>query len=147
VDLSKAPFSANTATETDQDYIHLRYADVLLMYAEAKNEVSGPDDAIYDAIDEGRGRTGINMPGVDRTRYTNKESQRDFLRHERRIELALEGQRYNDLKRWNIAHIKLPTMKTPAGTPLVFEQKNYLLPFQISELDNNPKLIPNPGYN
>jgi starch-binding outer membrane protein, SusD/RagB family len=58
----------------------------------------------------------------------------------------LEGQRYNDLKRWNIAHIKLPTLKSPAGTPLVFDVKNYTLPFLQYELDNNPNLTQNTGY-
>lgn len=146
VDLSKAPFTTATATTTDQDFIHLRYADVLLMYAEAKNEVSGPDATIYNAINSVRGRTDINMPNVDQAKYNSKESLRDYIRHERRVEFAFEGQRYNDLKRWQIAHIKLPTLKTPSGTPLVFETKNYLLPFQQSELDNNPQLIQNEGY-
>jgi hypothetical protein len=146
VDLSRAPFAAATATSSDQDMIHLRYADVLLMYAEAKNEVSGPDATIYAALNLVRGRTGINMPAVDQARYDTKDELREFIRHERRIELALEGQRYNDLKRWNIAHIKLPTLQTPSGTPLVFDVKNYVLPFPQSELDNNPNLVQNTGY-
>lgn len=146
VDLSRAPFSNATATQTDQDYVHLRYADILLMYAEAKNEVSGPDETVYNAIDAVRGRTGIAMPPTDRTKYDTKEELRDYIRHERRVEFALEGQRYNDLKRWNIAHIKLPTLTTPANIPLKFETKNYLLPFQQSELDNNRQLVQNDGY-
>jgi hypothetical protein len=146
VDLSRAPFTAATATQTDQDYIHLRYADVLLMYAEAKNEVSGPDATVYAAINLVRARPGINMPPVDQAKYDTKDKLREYIRHERRVEFALEGQRYNDLKRWNIAHIKLPTLKTPAGTPLVFLTKNYVLPFPQSELDNNPFLVQNPDY-
>ena len=146
VDLSRAPFTAATATQTDQDYIHLRYADVLLMYAEAKNEVSGPDATVYAAINQVRARPGINMPPVDQAKYDTKDKLREFIRHERRVEFALEGQRYNDLKRWNIAHIKLPTLKTPSGTPLVFLTKNYVLPFPQSELDNNPFLVQNPDY-
>ncbi len=146
VDLSLAPFSSNTATVTDQDYIHLRYADVLVMYAEAKNELSGPDASVYSAIDEVRGRTGINMPPVDRLRYDTKEELREYIRHERRVEFALEGQRYNDLKRWRIAHLKLPTLKTPGGAPLVFELKNYALPLPAQEMDTNPNLEPNPDY-
>jgi len=146
VDLSITPFTSNTATVTDQDYIHLRYADILLMYAEAKNEATGPDATVYAAINQVRGRTGIAMPAVDQTKYGTKEKLRDYIRHERRVEFAMEGQRYNDLKRWKIAHIKLPTLKTPTNTPLVFDLKNYILPFQTSELDNNPKLIQNEGY-
>jgi starch-binding outer membrane protein, SusD/RagB family len=145
VDLSRAPFKPSTTpTQTDQDYIHLRYADVLLMYAEAKNEVSGPDATVYDALDQVRQRA--NMPKTDQSKYNTQATLRDYIRHERRIELALEGQRYNDLKRWNIAHIKLPTLKSPAGTPLVFDVKNYTLPFLQYELDNNPNLTQNTGY-
>lgn len=146
VDLAQAPFTAQTATTTDQDFIHLRYADVLLMYAEAKNELSGPDGSVYTAINQVRGRSGISMPDVDQTKYNTKETLREYIRHERRIEFALEGQRYNDLKRWEIAHVKLPTLKTPTNTPLVFEIKNYILPFQSSELDNNSQLKQNEGY-
>ncbi len=146
VDLSKAPFTSATAIQTDQDYVHLRYADILLMYAEARNEQSGPDPTVYDAIDQVRGRNGIGMPPVDRERYDTRETLREYIRRERRIELALEGQRYNDLKRWNIAHIKLPTLITPAGIPLRFDPKNYVLPFQQSELDNNPLLVQNEEY-
>jgi starch-binding outer membrane protein, SusD/RagB family len=146
VDLSKAPFTTATATQTDQDFIHLRYADVLLMFAEAKNEVSGPDATVYAAMNQVRARTGINMPPVDQVKYNTQAKLRDYIRHERRVEFAFEGQRYNDLKRWNIAHIKLPTLTSPSGVPLRFETKNYLLPFSQSELDNNPQLVQNTGY-
>jgi len=146
VDLSRAPFATTTASLTDQDYVHIRYADVLLMYAEAKNEATGPDATVYAAINQVRARVGIGMPATDQVKYNTKEKLRDYIRHERRVEFALEGQRYNDLKRWNIAHIKLPTLKTPSNVPLVFDTKNYLLPFQQSELDNNPQLRQNEGY-
>jgi hypothetical protein len=145
VDLSRLPFKPSTTpNQTDQDYIYLRYADVLLMYAEAKNEVSGPDATVYDALNQIRERA--RMPDVDQSRYNTQSLLRDYIRHERRIELALEGPRYFDLRRWNIAHVKLPTLKTPAGTPLVFDQKFYTLPFLQYELDNNPALVQNPGY-
>jgi hypothetical protein len=145
VDLSRAPFlPSTTPNQSDQDLVHLRYADVLLMYAEAKNEVSGPDASVYDAIDQVRQRVG--MPKTDQAKYNTKELLREYIRHERRIELALEGVRHFDLRRWKIAHIKLPTLQTPAGTPLVFDPKYYMLPFLQYELDNNPALVQNPGY-
>lgn len=144
VDLSRAPISAATAPSSDQDYIHIRYADVLLMYAEAKNEAGGPDETVYEALDRIRDR--VDMPPVDQTEYGTKETLRDYIRRERRVELALEGQRYADLKRWEIAHTKLPALQTPDGTPLKFELKNYLLPFPQSELDANPSLEQNEGY-
>ena len=78
-----------------------RYADVLLMYAEAKNEATGPEASIYDALDSIRVRAG--MPVVDRVRYSSKEDLREFIRNERRVELAGEGLRYFDIIRWRIA--------------------------------------------
>ncbi|MEX2565667.1 MAG: RagB/SusD family nutrient uptake outer membrane protein [Cyclobacteriaceae bacterium] len=146
IDFEHAPFNYGKANLTDQDYIHIRYADVLLMYAEATNEVSGPDATVYGALDEIRARPGVNMPPVDQSKYNTKDLLRDYIRRERRVELALEGQRYFDLKRWNIAHIKMPTINNPAGIPLKFEQHHYLLPFPQYELDVNAQLEQNPGY-
>ncbi|ULQ51961.1 RagB/SusD family nutrient uptake outer membrane protein [Flavihumibacter fluvii] len=146
VDLSRAPFSYSKQDQYDEDYVHIRYADILLMYAEAKNEADGPDGSVYDALDQVRARAGVNMPPVDRAAYSTKETLRDYIRHERRIELALEGQRYFDLKRWHTAHIVLPKLKTPGGVQLVFEEKHYLLPFPQAERDINPNLDQNPGY-
>jgi hypothetical protein len=77
------------------------------MFAEAKNEVSGPDATVYAAINQVRVETGIAMPAVDQVKYNTQVKLRDYIRHERRVEFAFEGQRYNDLKRWNIAHIKI----------------------------------------
>ena len=102
IDLSKLPFDRTKTPLTDQNIIHMRYADVLLMYAEAKNEVSGPDATIYKALNDIRSRTSVNMPPVDQAVYNTKDKLRDFILHERRIELALEGNRYYDLKRRNL---------------------------------------------
>lgn len=144
-DFSHAPFSyANT--NSDQDMVSIRYADVLLMYAEAKNEADGPDASVYAALDEVRSRADVQMPPVNQGKYNTKDLLRDFIRHERRVELALEGHRYFDIKRWGIAQTKLPTLKNPGGVPLVFEQKHYLFPFPQAELDNNPELVQNTGY-
>lgn len=145
VHMSHFPLSYSR-TDSDQDMVWTRYADVLLMYAEAKNEASGPDPSIYDILDQIRSRPGVNMPPVDRAKYNSKELLRDYIRHERRIELALEGYRYFDLKRWEIIDTKMNTLKNPAGIPLKFEQKHYLWPFPQSELDNNPNLVQNDGY-
>ncbi|MEG3656761.1 RagB/SusD family nutrient uptake outer membrane protein [Arenibacter palladensis] len=146
VDYSRAPFSYSQYNLGDQDYVHIRYADVLLMYAEAKNEASGPDLSIYAALDEIRKRPDVNLPPVDQSKYNTQDLLREYIRHERRVELALEGQRYFDLKRWNIAHVVMPEVENPAGVPLAFEQKHYFLPFQQFELDANEKLKQNPGY-
>lgn len=146
VDRSRLPFSYSKANLTDQAMIHIRYADVLLMYAEATNEATGPDASVYDAINQVRGRPGVNMPPVDQTKYNNQASLRDYIRHERRVEMALEGERFFDIRRWHIAHIKLPSITNPAGVPMKFDEKNYLLPFPQSEIDINPQLTQNNGY-
>ncbi|CAL1521262.1 RagB/SusD family nutrient uptake outer membrane protein [Chitinophaga sp. MM2321] len=134
------------AYRNDWDFVLLRYADVVLMYAEAQNEASGPDASIYSAINEVRSRPGVNMPSIDQSKYKTKELVRDYIRHEREIEFPIEGIRYFDLKRWHIAHTLLPTIKDAGGNFLVFDQRQYLWPFPQSELDNNDKLEQNPGY-
>ncbi|WP_072995380.1 RagB/SusD family nutrient uptake outer membrane protein [Pseudozobellia thermophila] len=146
VDLAVMPLTSEDAFESDNDFVHLRYADILLMYAEAKNEASGPDGSVYNALDEVRGRSGVNMPAVDRTMYADQGSLREFIRNERRVELALEGHRYFDLKRWGIAKEKLDGMPTTGGNIMVFKDHFYKLPFPQSELDSNPELVQNEGY-
>lgn len=143
VDKSQLPIA--TSTQSDQDYVHLRYADVLLMYAEATNEVSGPDQSVYDAINKIRSRTGVEQPDIEEGQ--TQDEMRETIRHERRIELALEGFRYYDLKRWQIAHTVMPEVLDAAGATIVFENpKHYLWPYQESELELNPNLVPNPDY-
>lgn len=147
IDLSKLPFDRSKTPLTDQNIVHIRYADVLLMYAEAKNEVSGPDASIYAALNQIRQRTSVDLPAVDQTVYNTQEKLRDFILHERRIELALEGHRYYDLKRRNLMESKLAPLKNPGGAQLVFGEKGNVLPFSQSELDRNKQLVQNPGYN
>ena len=88
IELSKAPFTKAGFADNDQDMVWLRYADVLLMYAEAKNEASGPDASVYNAINQVRARPGINMPPVDQTRYNSKDLLRQYIRDERRVEFG-----------------------------------------------------------
>ncbi|MBS1575170.1 MAG: RagB/SusD family nutrient uptake outer membrane protein [Bacteroidetes bacterium] len=146
LDFKLLPFDRSKIPLTDANIIHIRYADVLLMYAEAKNEESGPDATIYSALNQIRSRAGVNMPPVDEATYNTMDKLRDFIRHERRVELALEGHRYFDLKRWGLMSDKLSALKNPAGTPLVFGEKNNVLPFNQNELDKNPQLVQNTGY-
>ncbi len=84
----------------------IRYAEVLLSYLEAKIEAGEPiTTALLDeTINKVRGRSSVNMPLVTET---NPDKLRAILRNERRVEFALEGIRYWDLLRWNIAHEKL----------------------------------------
>lgn len=131
---------------SDQDHILLRYAGVLLMYAEAKNEIDGPDESVYNAINAVRAREGVNMPPLPDG--LSKSEMRERIMNERRVEFGLEGMRYFDLRRWKTAETVLPQLTEPqSGLPLVFEApKHYLFPFPESELLKNPNLVQNPGY-
>lgn len=139
---SKDIYPISYANKTDWDAVLLRYAEVLLIYAEAQNESNGPDQSVYDAVNKVRQRVG--MPPIPSG--LSKEQLRDRIRHERRIELAYEGKRFLDLKRWKIAHIVIPQIVDPSGIQHVFTEKHYLLPIPQIEIDINPNLKQNPGY-
>lgn len=132
------------------NWIIFRYADVLLMYAEAKNEASGPDASIYDALDLVRKRAG--MPVVDRNRYNTQDKLREFIRNERRVELAGEGLRYYDILRWRIAekvlNKEIVSYEIPGVLPLkiietrVFNpNKHYVWPLPQSAIDKAKNLV------
>ena len=134
------------STISDQDWILIRYAEVLLMYAEAKNEASGPDASVYSAVNQVRTRVGVDMPPLPEG--LSKEAMRERIRNERRVELALEGFRWSDVRRWRIAEDVIPTIVDVGGARRKFDPgKNYLLPFSQTEMDINPELDQNPGYN
>lgn len=137
------------------NWIIFRYADVLLMYAEAKNEVSGPDDSVYDALD--LIRTRANMPTVDRARYHDKELLRSLIRNERRVEMAGEGLRYFDIIRWRIAestqNTELKSIEVPGLLPLksvetrVFDPaRHYVWPIPQFAIDRSRKLEQHPEW-
>ncbi len=85
--------------DAPNNFILIRYADVLLIYAEAKNELSGPDQSVYDAINLVRERAGLQPL----TAGLAQSGMRDKIRHERMIELAFEGLYYTDIRRWGNA--------------------------------------------
>ncbi len=133
------------STISDQDWILIRYAEVLLVYAEAKNEASGPDASVYSAINQVRARDGVDLPPIPEG--LSKEEMRERIRHERRVELALEGFRWSDVRRWRIAEDIIPTIVDVGGARRKFDPgKHYLLPFPETEMDINPNLEQNPGY-
>lgn len=143
VDATHLPFSF--ATRSDQDYIFLRYADVLLMYAECQNEDAGPDQSVYDAVNAVRARVGVNMPALPAG--LSKDEMRERIRHERRVELGGEGLRYLDIKRWRTAETIIPNITDPGGVKRQFDPaKHYVFPFPQSEVDVNPNLDQNPNY-
>lgn len=89
------------------DNIIIRYADVLMMYAEAKIELNEIDASVLDAMNSVRARAyGVDKANVDsypEIVETNQASLRRILRIERRMEFAFEGLRYSDLIRWRLA--------------------------------------------
>ncbi len=79
----------------------IRYAEVLLTYAEAKIEANQIDESVYQAINTVRQRPGVDMPAI--TAGKTQSELRSIVRRERKCELALEGLRLFDIRRWGIA--------------------------------------------
>jgi hypothetical protein len=129
--------SAQAKDENGNNPIILRYADVLLILAEAENEVNGASALAYDCIDEVRLRAGLDVLPAG----LSQGEMRDSIRLERRHELYGEFQRRFDLVRWGTW---LDVMKA-AGRPRL--QYQLLYPLSQEEIAGN-KLIPinNPGY-
>lgn len=133
--------------QSETNYIVLRYADILLMYAEALNEVSGPSQEIYDALNAIRERS--EMPPIAATH--TRESLRDVIRHERRIEFVGEGYYYNDIRRWKLGEEMLSgPVHAYNGKELEVRSfdpaRDYWWPIPLGELDLNNALEQNPGY-
>lgn len=94
--------------DTSTSPIVFRYAEVLLSYAEAANELAAaPTDDIYNAINLVRQRQSVAMPAVDRAKYNTKEKLRELIRRERCVEFAGEGLRRADIVRWKDATGKM----------------------------------------
>lgn len=135
---------------SDQDWIFMRYAEVLLNYAEAQNEASGPDGTVYDAVNIIRNRAG--MP--DLPTGLSQDQMRAEIRNERRIELAFEEHRFFDIRRWRIAEdllngplLGMKITKKEDGSLIYekvdFEDRNFpyklhVLPIPQGEIDKNP---------
>ncbi|ATA89892.1 RagB/SusD family nutrient uptake outer membrane protein [Capnocytophaga stomatis] len=121
------------------DFPLIRYAEVLLMYAEAQNEVAGADATVYEALHKIRERVG--MPDV--AAGLSKEEMREVIRNERRIELACEGHRWNDIRRWGISSQVMKDIYSIHGELAQkrrWEDKFMRMPYPISAIDRNPKL-------
>lgn len=142
--------------------ILIRYADVLLMYAEAKNELNQMDEAIWNkTIKALRIRAGFTDPeALVYTTGATKPQLQDIIRRERRCELAVEGLRIHDLRRWKTAEVALNVYPHGAqyGDPstdngyIRLDKRNfnkdrdYLWAVPQSEKDINPNLGQNAGY-
>lgn len=135
---------------SETNYMLIRYADVLLMYAEARNEtLAAPDITVYNAVERIRQRAGL-VPYTLPANLTKSE-MRDIIRHERRIELALEGFYYLDIRRWKTAETVMNTtvfdsQKKALVTRHFNPQRDYWWPIPLRERDLNPSLGQNPYY-
>ena len=120
--------NASGSTLSEQHMVKIRYADLLLMYAEAMFENGqGDDPRALKALNDVRARLGVGMP-------PKSVLTREIIRNERRVELAFEGLRYNDLIRWKIADQVIPQVAFDAkGTKRKF--KSYLFPIPLGQMD------------
>lgn len=120
----------------------IRYSDVLLMAAEAANEMGNVNEA-STLLEQVRARArGGNADVLPRRNTADQSLMRDYIRHERRIELAMEGDRFYDLVRWGIAKDVLH-----AAGKVNYQAKNALLPIPQAQIDNSGGvLIQNPNY-
>ncbi|MFN4145473.1 MAG: RagB/SusD family nutrient uptake outer membrane protein [Runella sp.] len=127
----------------DHNFPLLRFADVLLMYAEALNEVNnGPNTVAYESVNRVRRRAyNVTSSAFDLPTGLNKERFALAIEQERRLELAFEGHRWPDLVRTDRA--------IPVMTALGFRVQPHMLinPIPQAEIDINPsKMTQNPGY-
>jgi hypothetical protein len=131
-----------------QDFYVIRYADVLLMRAEAMVE-SGDVPGATELVNQVRARVG--MPRVqDVEGAVGVGQMRTIVRHERRVELALEGLRFMDLKRWGqveAAVIRASGDPVPSYNPRYLEQRSSVFPIPQNEIDVNPELKQHIGWN
>ncbi|MFD1257971.1 RagB/SusD family nutrient uptake outer membrane protein [Mucilaginibacter terrae] len=136
-----------TNRQLGTDFIVLRYADVLLMYAEALNEVSYTNDVNSDQFKYlNTIRTRAKVSVYTSTQLTDQATFRDAVLNERRLELPLELHRWFDLVRTNTA---ITALQNSGLTRLMIQPYQYLYPVPQSEIEvmKNPALYSqNPGY-
>jgi hypothetical protein len=152
---------------TYHDYIYFRYAGILLDYAEATNEFSGPSTDVYNALFQLRQRAGI-FPGANGyyglPMNMDQQAMRTAIQTERRIEMAFEEKRYWDIRRWKIAASVYNTAplqgmdivqpgngllsynRIPVLTTAFKDPQMYLYPIPYSEVVKNPQMLQNPGW-
>jgi len=164
--------NAQTASSTSVEYFPfpiLRLADLYLMYAEALNEFSGPNAEIFTYLDLIRARAGLKGVKDSWSQYSlkpNKPDTKDGLRQiihqERTIELAFEGKRFWDIRRWkeidelndqprgwNIAGETTEDFYNVilvAQVPTKFTVKDYFWPIKEADLTVNKNLVQNYGW-
>lgn len=131
-----------------QDFYVIRYADVLLMRAEALVE-SNQLSEVYTLVNQVRQR--VSMPPVQSVEGASltQAQLRDVVKHERRVELAFEGLRYFDLKRWGqvqAAYSKAIADNVSGYSPIYLPGKSEVFPIPLDELNVNSNLVQHPAW-
>jgi len=143
-----------TALKNDggADFIVLRYADILLMYAEVVNEMDGtaagpaPAGALTQ-FNRIRQRAGVPVYVATATQVATQAAFRTTIKAERRREFAIEDQRWYDLLRWGDAVTAMNAHFTSRALPNTVEAFQVLYPVPQREIDISNGVMPqNPGY-
>jgi hypothetical protein len=135
-----------SVSNAERFYVYLHKTDLYLMFAEAANEAYGPVDATlghsaYDVMVRVRRRAGIDAdpatsgnqdPYMEAQRDLGKDAFRTFVRNERRIELAFEGQRFWDIRRWD-----MPLNHTIRGVQITRDSGTGELTFQYRDVEQH----------
>lgn len=151
--------AANNIHGTSRSRPLMRYAEVLLNFAEAQNEYGGPTQEVYDAVEAIRRRAGLNPYQL--ASGLSKEEMREIIHNERRLELAFEGHRFWDVRRWKVAdeteNKTMTGMEVRRNGSAVsynvftvrkhnFKTAMYFWPIPQGEAGKSPELIQNPGW-
>ena len=136
--IKKGMYPGRRGQNMDINQPILRYADVLLMYAEAANELDMLDEA-RDALNQVRQRPSVDMPSRTVADTGNRQDMFEAIVHERRVELAFEHQRFFDLRRWGLGEEYL-------GELGYEETRHRWFPLPQNEVDTNPELVQIPGW-
>jgi starch-binding outer membrane protein, SusD/RagB family len=137
-------YEPKETAQCGSNFAVMRYSEVLLIYAEALNEMSGPVSEAYDAINKVRARARNGNENVlpDLTGLS-KDDFRTAVLQERRVEFVNEGIRWYDLKRTNNLIEYVKRAKGEAANP---QEYNYVFPIPQRERDVNKNLTQNPNY-
>lgn len=143
------------ATRSPLNYRLIRLSDVMLMYAEAALESGKDVNMAKTMLNEVRGRVGMPQFSNYLGYSDNTADLRAAIRHERRVELAMEGHRWFDLRRWGLLYTRLDkdngeygsteTAAARAEMASFVQGKNELFPIPAEEINLNP-MTQNPGY-
>jgi starch-binding outer membrane protein, SusD/RagB family len=152
--------SNSAYANAEHDFPIFRYAEILLNYAEASNEAYGPSAQVYSAVQSIRQRAGLSPYALPAG--LTQDQMRTRIRHERRVEMAFEEQRFWDIRRWKIADLLLngnlhgvqitnsngsfSYQTVPVSKTLFDATRMYLYPIPFQEVVASPNMAQNPNW-